>query len=152
MLIRPATDNDVPHLAAIRAREWQSEQFWRQRIGGYLRGVYSPGKAEPPRAIFVAIEEDSSAGFVAGHASHRFACQGELQWIDVVWEYRRRGIARALACQMGAWFVQQGLSRVCVNVAPENEAARRLYASLGAQPLGFYWMLWPDVAVMTAKN
>lgn len=149
MLIRPATDNDVPHMAAIRAREWQTEQFWQQRIGGYLRGAYSPGEADSPRAIFVAIEEDSIAGFVAGHASHRFACQGELQWIDVIWEYRRRGIARALACQMGAWFVERRIARVCVNVATENEPARRLYASLGAQSFNAYWMLWPDVAVMT---
>lgn len=152
MFIRPATENDMPHLASIRARAWQTEQFWAERIGGYLRGFYSPGKAERRRAIFVAIEEDSIAGFVAGHGTRRFTCEGELQWIDVVWEFRRRGIARALACQMGAWFVQQNIARVCVNVAPENEPARRLYASLGAQQLNLYWMLWPDVAAMQSSR
>jgi ribosomal protein S18 acetylase RimI-like enzyme len=76
------------------------------------------------------------AGFVAGHRSQRFDCDGELQWIDVAEEFRGRGIAGRLLTEMAEWFVRHDARRVCVNVDPGNAIARRLYASRGAVPYG----------------
>jgi hypothetical protein len=37
--------------------------------------------------------------------------------------------------RMAEWFVAHGAMKVCVNVAPENLAARRLYARHGTVAL-----------------
>jgi ribosomal protein S18 acetylase RimI-like enzyme len=74
-------------------------------------------------------------GLIAGHRTKRFGCDGELEWIDVAKECRGQGIAEGLMTAMIRWFVEQGALRVCVNVAPENIGACRLYARYGAVPL-----------------
>ena len=45
---------------------------------------------------------------------------------------------------MGAWFIEHGARRVCVNVDPANAPARKLYSRFGAKPLNDYWMVWED--------
>ena len=149
--VRVATLQDVPAMAAMRARNWETEEFWQVRIGGYLRGSHSPQQALRERAAFVAAEEGLVVGFVAGHRTRRFQCDGELQWIDVEAAHRGRGIAGKLMQAMGAWFVAQDALRVCVNVAPENVAARRLYARHGAVSLGEHWMVWEDAHTLCGE-
>jgi GNAT superfamily N-acetyltransferase len=143
-----ATLQDVPAMAAMRARNWETEEFWQARIGGYLRGSHSPQQALRERAAYVAEEEGRLAGFVAGHRTRRYECDGELQWIDVGAEHRGRGVADKLMQAMGAWFAEQDSLRVCVNVAAENVAARRLYARHGAVSLSENWMIWEDARAM----
>ncbi len=91
-------------------------------------------------------------GFVAGHLTRRFGCQGELQWIDVVEHARGQGIGCLLIAQIGNWFVEQSATRICGNVDPNNTAARRLYAKYGAQPFNEYWMIWHDARGMAANG
>jgi len=131
-------------MAAIRAREWETETFWTDRINLYLSGKHSPQQALPERAAFVALDGAELVGFVAGHRTRRFGCDGELQWINVAEESRGRGIADRLMAKIGAWFVEQYAYRVCVNVESGNTAARRLYSRCGAQPLSQHWMVWED--------
>ena len=142
--LRPVEPSDIPLMAAIRAREWATETFWTGRIGLYLSGKHSPQQALPARAAFVALEGTELVGFVAGHRTRRLVCDGELQWINVVEERRGQGIADSLMMKIGAWFVEQDAHRVCVNVEPQNTAARRLYSRCRAQPLNEYWMIWED--------
>ena len=154
IVIRLATAADIPTMAAIRAREWQTDEFWTDRIGRYLGGEHSPQKALAERAVFVAIDDTSVAapqviGFIAGHRTERFQCDGELQWVDVAAERRRQGIAAMLMPHMGAWFFAQGARRICVNVEADNLPARRLYARFGATPFQDSWMLWEDAQVIT---
>jgi ribosomal protein S18 acetylase RimI-like enzyme len=144
ILIRPAELRDVPGMANLRARGSQDEAFWIDRIGRYLQGEYHPQQALPPRAAWVAIEQDRVIGFVAGHCTQRFNFEAELQWIDVLSEARGRGIADRLLDAMLQWFRDQSAARICVNVAPENEPARRLYAKHGAVVMNAHWMLWAD--------
>ena len=144
-LIRPAEDRDVMSMAAIRAREWNNEDFWMARIAGYLGGTYSPQRALGPRAMFVAAHADQVVGFVAGHLTRRFECDGELQWINVVEDYRGQGIARKLVAAMMQWFSSKNASRICVNVAAENLVARRLYSQLGAAAMNNAWMVWNEI-------
>ncbi len=131
-------------MAAIRALEWQTREFWIARIGGYFRVEHSPQLGLPDRAGFVAINGETLVGFVAGHLTTRFGCDGELQWINVLAEHRGKGIADALMHTVLDWFRQQNAFRVCVNVEPDNAAARALYARHGAVPLSQYWMIWED--------
>ena len=84
-----------------------------------------------PRVIFVAVDDDSLAGFVAGHLTRRHGCAGELQWIDVVPQWRGSGVASELLRQMASWFVELNAGRICVNVDPANARARRFYQRHG---------------------
>jgi len=165
--VRPAEDRDIAAMAALRAQEWETAAFWEARIGRYLRGEHSPRQALRARALFVAVGhskdhgkhhgENAGAngkvvGFVAGHRTRRYACDGELQWINVDQEERGQGVARALLTALAAWFVQQDALRVCVNVDPHNTVAHGLYAKFGAQPLNDHWMIWEDIRLMTARR
>jgi GNAT superfamily N-acetyltransferase len=150
--LRPAEFSDISLMAVIRAREWETEAFWTNRIGAYLRGEHSPQQALPARAAFVALHGTQLVGFVAGHRTSRLACDGELQWINVVEERRGHGIAGQLMARIGAWFVEQDAHRVCVNVEAGNTSARRLYGRCGARALNDHWMLWEDSRVMCAPQ
>jgi predicted GNAT family acetyltransferase len=136
-------------MAAIRAREWETENYWVNRIGGYLRGEVSPRQGLALRAVFVAVDGETVAGFIAGHQTRRFECDGELEWVNVVPEYRGQGIAGQLIVKMGEWFLEQGLRRICVNVEPDNAAGRALYSRFGAERLSKYWMVWENAGGMT---
>lgn len=149
--LRPVEPSDIPLMAAIRAQVWETEPFWTGRIGLYLSGEHSPQQALPARAAFVALDGAELVGFVAGHRTRRLGCDGELQWINVAEERRGQGIADRLMARIGAWFVEQGAYRVCVNVAPENTVARGLYRRWGAQPLNDHWMVWEDSRAMCTQ-
>ena len=152
LTIRASEDDDISAMAAIRAQEWETEAFWKERIGRYMHGEHSPQKALAARAAFVAVREGVVAGFVAGHRTRRYDCDGELQWINVAMAHRGRGIAGQLLLAIAPWFVSQKALRICVNVDPKNAAARALYANYGAQPLNPHWMVWQDVRVLERKN
>jgi GNAT superfamily N-acetyltransferase len=148
--LRTVQPSDVPLMAEIRAQEWETRAFWTGRIGSYLSGEHSPQHALPARAAFVALDGTKLVGFVAGHRTRRHGCDGELQWINVVEEMRGQGIADRLMVKIGAWFLEQGMHRICVNVDPKNTAARKLYLRFGAQPLNDHWMIWEDPKAMCA--
>lgn len=142
--LRPAEDGDISAMAGIRAQQWRDQGFWTDRIGRYLRGEHSPQHALSERAAFVVLSDDELVGFVAGHRTRRFDCDGELQWIDVAEGMRGQGIADMLMVRIGEWFVENNALRICVNVSPENTIARKLYAKYGAQQLNEHWMVWDD--------
>ena len=142
VIYREATLADLPALARIRAAEWESEEYWTERITGYVEGRVHPQKALAPRIIFVASQNSEIIGFVAGHLTRRFGCEGELEWIDVIRERRRQGIGSAMVRLLARWFAKQDVRRVCVD--PGNPTARQFYARLNAQNLNEHWLFWPD--------
>lgn len=148
VLYRQADESDVPGMARIRAAARESEEYWTPRISGYLDCNIHPRHALMPRVIYVALEEDSVVGFIAGHLTRRYACDGELQWIDVVRERRRSGIASKLLRRLAAWFVEQKASRICVDVDPANIIARAFYTRHGAENLNRYWLVWNNINVV----
>jgi GNAT superfamily N-acetyltransferase len=150
--IRAVEERDISAIAAIRARHWETPAFWEDRIGRYLKGEHSPREALGDRAVFVALDGETIVGFVAGHRTLRHACSGELQWIDVVEERQRQGIASLLLAAMAAWFVEQNAMRVCVNVDPANAVARKLYQKHGARDFHEYWMVWENVYEMGKRS
>ncbi len=152
MNYRLARDSDIPAMARIRAADWETEQYWTARISGYLAGELHPREALSPRVIYVATEADSLVGFIAGHLTRRYKCDGELEWINVIPEQRRSGVASELLRHLAAWFVKQQASRVCIDVQPGNIAARRFYAKHGAEKLNEHWLVWDDIKNVLATR
>jgi ribosomal protein S18 acetylase RimI-like enzyme len=145
MLYRQAQLTDIPAMAEIRAADWGTEEYWRERILQYLTGNLHPKEALQPRVSFVALEDERVVGLIAGHLTRRFGCDGELEWISVRAECRGRGIAQGLLRQLAQWFIVNNARRVCVDVEPSNLAARRFYARHGAEDLKPHWMVWKDI-------
>ena len=118
------------------------------RIAGYLNRELHPQHALMPRIIYVAQSGNALLGLVAGHLTRRFGCDGELEWINVVPEYRRGRIATDLLRLLAEWFGEQNASRVCVDVDPANTVARRFYERHGAEALNKYWLVWNNINVV----
>lgn len=114
----------------------------RRVFEGYLAGTYHPRDAQPDRETLIAEVEGSFAGYIAGHRSNRFGCEGELQWLNVKEEFRGTGVADRLMLALAAWFRSRGIAKVCVNVAEDNARARAFYHRHGAIRLSDHWMGW----------
>ena len=132
-------------MAEIRAGDWGTLEHWTTSIPLYLSGKHDPREAKKPRVAYVATEVEVVVGFIAGHLTRRFQCDGELQWISVRPESRGRGIALELLRSLARWFAEQNAARVCVDVVPTNETARRFYGRNGAVDLKPSWMVWDDI-------
>jgi ribosomal protein S18 acetylase RimI-like enzyme len=143
---REAALADVKSLARLRSAAWGSEPYWDGRITGYMTGSHHPHDSLVPRVLFVAEDRKQIVGFVAGHLTRRFGCDGELQWLDVAVERRRTGLAAHLLRMLATWFDGHAAKRICVDVAPDNVAARAFYVKHGAKDLNRHWLVWPDMA------
>jgi GNAT superfamily N-acetyltransferase len=146
---RQAGPSDIPALARIRAISWSTEDYWRERIAGYLNCIVHPRDALEPRVIYVAETEAEVVGLIAGHLTRRLGCEGELEWIDVIPDQRRKRIASHMVRLLAEWFVQHGASRICVD--PGNGPARTFYRTLAAQDLNAHWMFWPDIRLLVTN-
>ena len=149
---RLAEKADIPAMGRIRAAEWETEEYWRVRISRYLDRELHPQQALLPRVIYVALEGDSLVGFIAGHLTRRYACDGELEWINVIRERRGSVVASELLRLLAAWFAKQKASRICVDVDPANTTARRFYMRHGADNLNEHWLVWNDIKVVLAER
>ena len=145
---RPALATDVPAMARLRAASGWPGGAGAERMQRYLAGEHHPQHALPPRTAIIAEVGGAVVGFIAGHRTTRFGCDGELQWVLVDPAHRGAGVAARLLGELAAWFGAVGAMRVCVNVAPENARARRFYAQHGAEALSEHWMVWPDIAAV----
>lgn len=114
----------------------------------YFEGRHHPQQALAPRTGYVAEVDGEVVGYVAGHLTRRFGCDGEIQYLFVASALRRRGIARELLARLAEWFAGRGVSRVCVNVNLESPGARPFYLSLRATDINPYWMEWHDIRVL----
>jgi GNAT superfamily N-acetyltransferase len=147
---REARAADLDQLARIRARDWGSEQYWHERIQGYMTGTLNPQRALAPRVVLVAAQDTRIVGFIAGHLTRRYDCDGELEWINVIPEERRTGVAAELLRWLASWFVRHDAKRICVDVDPENAPARAFYRRHRAQDLNPHWLVWPDITLLVA--
>jgi len=148
VVYREVDKSDIPAIARIRAAEWGDEDYWRIRISRYLDRELHPQHALMPRVMYVALDGDSLVGFIAGHLTRRYACDGELEWIHVIPASRGSGVASELLCRLAAWFQEQTASRICVDVDPANTTARRFYTRHGAEPLNEHWLVWNEINVV----
>lgn len=144
--------SDIPAMARIRAAEWETEDYWKARISGYLDCKLHPQHALMPRVMYVALQADSIVGFIGGHLTRRYHCDGELEWINVVSQHRGSGVASELLRRLAAWFGTKKASRICVDVDPANVTARRFYERHGARSLNPHWMVWDQIKVVLAEQ
>ncbi|HET7228804.1 MAG TPA: GNAT family N-acetyltransferase [Longimicrobium sp.] len=145
--VRTAKPADVAEMARIREVGGWAGGAGASTMAKYLAGEHHPQHALAPRVIFVAEQGAGIVGYIAGHRTTRFDCDGELQWLFVLPEQRGSGAADRLLRALAEWFIAQDARRVCVNVEPENARARRFYHRHGAETLHPYWLVWPDISV-----
>jgi GNAT superfamily N-acetyltransferase len=138
----------VAALEAIRRHEGWQGSGPDARVGAYLACAHHPREALEPRLVLVAEAEGELVGYIAGHLTRRFGCDGELQWLAVAPDRRGGGVADALFARLAEWFAAQGVRRVCVDVVPENARARAFYRRHGARELRPSWMVWEDVGAV----
>jgi ribosomal protein S18 acetylase RimI-like enzyme len=136
---------DYPGMARLRALKRGTKEYWTDRITRYFEGEHNPQLALPPRVGFVAREGETVVGFVTGHLSRRYSCDGELQWIFVDPNHRESGIASELVRLLAKWFIEQKAYKICVDVDPSNETAQRFYKQRGAAHLNPHWLIWHDI-------
>lgn len=143
VVFREATIGDVPALFALpRTADGGPDP----RLGAYLAGEHHPQRALAARNAYLASTAGGPVGYIAGHLTRRLDCEGELQWLYVVPQFRRAGVASGLVRLLAGWFVERSAHRVCVDVG--NDVARSFYSRLGATPHGRHWMIWPDIAIV----
>lgn len=120
------------------------------RMAAYFRGEHHPQRALLPRTGYLALVKDKVIGYIAGHSTTRHDCAGEVQYLFVAPEFRRRGIAGAMLRLLAAWFQEQGVARVCVCVDADSPAAQHFYHSLGASPLPSrrFWYVWENIGCL----
>jgi ribosomal protein S18 acetylase RimI-like enzyme len=145
---RKADQSDIAAMAEIRAKYRGTPEYWEDRISGYLNHKRHPQHALMPRVMYVAVEADNIAGFIAGHLTERLGCNGELEWIDTMQQYQRQGIASGLLRLLARWFVDQKSLRVCIDVDPANGPAQLFYRKHGAENLNEHWLFWQDISVV----
>jgi ribosomal-protein-alanine N-acetyltransferase len=128
LTIRPVGPFDYAIIASIHARSFAeawgvgaiAELMAMPGAFGLLAAASSPQGHEPAGFVLARIAQDDC----------------EILSLAVGSPHRRRGIARSLLQQATAMAAAAGASRLFLEVAEDNWAARRLYATLGFAPVG----------------
>jgi len=128
MIVRPASEADVPAWAAMRARLWPDED-------PVELALELASAAAPPVAL-IAEEDGRPIGFA--EASVRSVAEGApagpAAYLEGIWvepEHRRRGVATALLAAVEQWGRTQGLGHLGSDALLDNEASHRWHAAMG---------------------
>ena len=148
---REATSADAPAMAECRLADAEAGPA-DERMVRYFDGEHHPQQALAPRTGFLASRDDQVVGYIAGHATTRFDCQGEVQYLYVAPALRRRGIAAQLLRLLAGWFAERGIGRVCVNANLDSPGAVPFYVANHATPLNRHWYLWDDIRSVVATE
>jgi len=141
---RQALPADVPRFVGLPR---EGEAGGDSRMLAYLTGQHHPQHARAPRVMWIAEDGEVPIGYIAGHLTTRFGCDGELQWIYVVPEHRRSQVGSKLFALLANWFVEHDARRICVDVGAD--ASRPFYRRHGAVELNKHWMVWSDISTLT---
>lgn len=144
---REATTADVPAMEHSRAADAAAGAADR-RMTAYLEGRHHPQQALAARIAFVALDRLTLVAYIAGHATTRFGCAGEVQYLYVAPGYRRQGVASRLLLSLARWFHARGIAQVCVNADLESAGAVEFYTAHGARPLNPHWYVWDDISTL----
>jgi ribosomal protein S18 acetylase RimI-like enzyme len=147
MVIRAATEADrevIGFLAGELVRFHHGLDSERFLSGdgvdqGYGRWLLKEARSERAR-VFVSENNDGSIdGYVYGTLEAHdwyelLGAHGKLHDVFVREGARNRGVARALVLKMIEELESMGAPRIVLSTAVKNEAAQRLFASLGFAP------------------
>ena len=143
---RVATSADVPAVAACRLTDPAAGRA-DPRMGAYLDGKHHPQQALAPRVCYVALGREAVIGYIAGHLTTRHGCAGEVQYLFVAPQLRRRRVGTALLRLLADWFCKARALKVCACVDADSPAAIRFYETAGASAFRRLWYVWDDISV-----
>jgi ribosomal protein S18 acetylase RimI-like enzyme len=149
---REAADSDIQAIANLFSSGGNSEKYWYARIQGYKNCEFTPHQALSHRLLMVATSSDSIIGFIAGHLTTRLDYTGQIQWLTVTSEYRRKGVGSELLSILSGWFVENNSLGISVDIDPDNAAIQSFYKSRHAESLNKYWLYWRDIRVVLLKE
>jgi ribosomal protein S18 acetylase RimI-like enzyme len=143
-IVRRATPADlqrIGHLGALLVKEhynFDPQRFLAARQGtpeGYASFI-STQLEDPDKAVLVAEDNSEVVGYTyaAAEGYDYMALRGPaggLHDIIVDPEHRGRGVGRLLLEVTLEFFRSRGVPRVVLSTAERNEAAQRLFASMG---------------------
>lgn len=146
MRVRAASPRDLDRLAALASLLFAHHAGAGARFAlaagreGELRPLLEGFARDPARALLVAEAEGGDLlGFVlaslvvrAGPFAER--ARGEIDWLFVREEARRRGAGRRLAAAAIVWLGEQGAGRVEVHVDRDNPGGRAFWDAQGFAP------------------
>ena len=92
-------------------------------------------RVQTPKTALLARSGDSPAG--VGF----LALDGEiamLHAVEILPEFRRTGVAKKLMAEAAKWAEGHGAKYMALMTTRDNQAANRLYSSLGMRPVGRY--------------
>lgn len=124
--IRPAGVEAVPLLVELHAAAFHPDERWGPVALTTMLGMEGAFG-------LLAEEEGEPLGFALGRVA---ADEAEVLTIAVRPEVRRRGHARALLRALMATAAARGARALFLEVSEPNDAARALYAALGAEQVG----------------
>lgn len=142
--IRPARAEDLPALTALIGRYWETE-----RIPGFdpkpLRALLERLLAEPALGrAWVACSGDERIGYLIGVLVLSFEHRGltaEVDELFVLPEARSRGVGAALLQAAEVAFRALGCTNLQLQLARDNDAARRFYHRHGYAERSHYELL-----------
>ena len=149
MTIRPATPADVPavlsmvdQLAALHER-WDAARYDYKPHPSQMYRRWLASRATDPESVFLVADHERLVsdvpflvGFIVGTVEesipiYRTPRFGFVHDLFVAEDYRNEGIGRQLAMMAIEKFREIGVPQVRLETAAANEAARKLFASVG---------------------
>jgi ribosomal protein S18 acetylase RimI-like enzyme len=144
-VIRRATRDDLPRIGALGAllvkthHEFDAQRFLAPTNRTQQGYAYFLGSQleQPDAAIFVAAENADVIGYAYTQVDESYDYMalrgpaGILHDIIVGPEHRGRGVGRLLLEAVLEYLRSRGAPRVVLSTAERNEAAQRLFASMG---------------------
>jgi ribosomal-protein-alanine N-acetyltransferase len=124
----------APLLAAMHETAFPPADRWGAQAIGLMLDL-------PGHFALLADAAGQPAGFAMGRVA---ADQAEVLTIAVMPGSRRLGVGRALMRALAEHAARDGAVELFLEVATANEAARALYAALGAQVAGHRRAYYPD--------
>ena len=146
MQVRAATPRDLDRLAALAGLLFAHHANAGVRFAiangreGELRTLLAGFARDPAHALLVAPDADGNLlGFVLASLVRRAGPfveseRGEIAWLFVRQEARRRGVGQGLAGAALRWLRERGVRRVEVQVERGNSVGRAFWRAQGFAP------------------
>lgn len=145
VVVRPATESDLPALAALEAAAFTapgSPAWSRDLLAGEL--------AQPTALVLVALrdlgETRGESGAIGYAAFRHVGPESELLRVAVAPEARGQGVGRRLVDEGIARLRERGVATCFLEVRPANAPALALYERLGFRAVDRRRRYFPDGA------